>query len=147
MLPRISGLPSANPLKNAHAALDTTVLTAYGLRDMIQFYFKEFDFEFFLFEMIAKRVDEIAKDDPTKKFNDAERNDYLKALSGITAVQNSVSWTGEAPVLLVNLGNISHFPESVGHPAVRMLSNLSSSWSGASGGVSNGRSNHSHRFR
>jgi len=44
-----------------------------------------------------------------------------------TAVQNSVSWTEEATVLLVNLGYISHFPKPVGHPAVRMLSNLSSS--------------------
>jgi hypothetical protein len=44
-----------------------------------------------------------------------------------TAVQNSVSWTGEAPVSLVNSGYISHFPKPVGHPAVRMLSKSSTS--------------------
>jgi hypothetical protein len=54
------------------------------------------------------------------------------ALAGVfcnilTAVQNTIVWTGEAAVLLVNLGNISHFSKSVGHPEVRMLSKSSTS--------------------
>jgi hypothetical protein len=59
-----------------------------------------------------------------------------------TAVQNSGSWTVRSRTLLGKRGNIFNFQEPVGHPEVRMLSNLS-----ASGGVSTGRSNHSHRFR
>jgi hypothetical protein len=44
-----------------------------------------------------------------------------------TAVQNSGSWTVKSDILLGKRGGIFNFPESVGHPEVWMLSNLSSS--------------------
>jgi hypothetical protein len=51
-----------------------------SLWDMIQFFFKKFDFDFWLLELLTKRIVEIAEADPNKKLSAEDRGTYSRAL-------------------------------------------------------------------